>query len=53
MINKNVNHLWKSNSDTNFQKDPIGVKSMRVTLVVSTVKCQIMHINNSVSGACS
>lgn len=52
MINKSVNQLWKSNSDTNFQKDPIGVKSMRVALVESTIKCQITHIN-SVTGACS
>ena len=53
MINKSVNQLWRSNSDTNFQKDPIGVKSVRVALAVSTIKCQIMHINNSVTGACS
>ena len=53
MINKSVNQLWKSDTDTNFQKNPIGVKSMRIALAVSAIKCQIMHINNSVTGVSS
>lgn len=53
MINKSVNQLWKSDTDTDVQKNLIGVKSTRIALAVSAIKCQIMHINNSVTGVSS